>query len=154
MSAVLSLNIAGNPADGVVIVKANAEFFLDPAPAGVCMGKIQLPPLRPLVAHELALKVTVIENPVTTPVVLHTQDAGDPAAIIVVSPNSLYRIALDYSLRVPFGVDPPFSLLYAPTVSTVTPAPVLGEGQLMLFALLLGAAGMAAIWTLRGRGSA
>lgn len=150
-SALGAFNSTGNPADAVVHVAADAVFFVDPAPAGACPGKIQLAALRTLLPYETTLKVTVTENPFTTPVIKAVQVPGSPEVNVIVNPSNTYRIDLVYEVRVPHGIDPPFGVTIPFSVKAVNLLPTMNTPAALVLALLIGAT--AVLFRLRTRTS-
>ena len=148
-SAVNAHLFSGNPADAHARVIHRIEFFNDlvPAsgPATTCSGLINLPDLRPLEPHEATLKLEVIQNPSTTPTVLLTQAAGDPAASFALVPGTQYALRYEYEYIVPHGIDPPFDGTYSVTLASPPPVPTAPAGLVVLLLSLAGTGG----WMLR-----
>lgn len=97
-------------------------------------GSITLQPLRAAAAYEsFSLQVSAFYQP-GRPVLL-TQAAGDPGATLDLFFGERYILQLDYTMQVPAGIDPPFSLQLAGSVSAVpepVPAALLAAGLLVL----------------------
>ena len=141
-SAVAAFDLAMGPADALVQGRATAEFFVDTLPAGTplppppnCAGTVFLPPLRPLAPHEVVLQLTVLRAAGGVMVPIYTQVPGGPPATVAIGPAALYRVVLDYTLRVPHGVDPSFDVDLEITVNEEVPAPGLAPFGLALVAL-------------------
>jgi hypothetical protein len=98
------------------------------------VGSLTLQPLRAATEYEsFSLQVSAFYEP-GRPVLL-TQAAGGPGATLDLYFGERYIVQLDYTMQVPFGIDPPISLQLGGSVSAVpepAPAALLAAGLLVL----------------------
>ena len=152
-SAVNAFLISGNPADAQTGVLHRVEFFNDlvPAsgPATTCSGNLRLPEMPALASFETTRKLEVIQNPATSPVLLLSQSAGDPATSFTLVPGTQYEIRYAYEYIVPHGIDPPFDGGYDITVTPPPTVPTGGGAGALLLISALGITGSLTIRVLR-----
>jgi hypothetical protein len=144
VSAVSSELWSGFPGDGQTRVEHTASFYNDlvpvSGPAATCSGVITLPAMRSLAVHELYMKLEVIRAPSSSPTVILTQSAGDPARTFALVPGTEYELKYEYEYRVPFGIDPAFDGGYELTISPAPSVPGLSNvmGAVLLLLALVG----------------
>jgi hypothetical protein len=101
---------------------------------------LTIPAVRNLLLYETFLEINIVRDPggaaVTT-----TLSPGSAATTVTLPEGFAYLIELSYDLRVPFGVDPPFSFSL-PIKFGVAPVPGLGMEALIFVGLALMFAGV------------
>ncbi|ODT97868.1 MAG: hypothetical protein ABS79_06810 [Planctomycetes bacterium SCN 63-9] len=112
-SAVDATNSASEPAGALVNLNGDVRFFIDsnygptPEPPGVTVGLIRLDALRAANPFE-SYSVSIFQDSSLIATLLPGGSGFDLPAIT----GHGYEIALNYTLNVPFGVDPPASFIF------------------------------------------
>lgn len=147
-SAVSAFDAAGVAADAYVASRVQAEFYNEATPTSAppptnCNGQIALPPLRALAPYEVTLQVSILEQiggvgPIN---LVYTHNPGAGPANITLQRGARYQVVLDYELRVPHGIDPPFDADVTFTVTSAAAVPsasAFGRVALILLSMLVG----------------
>jgi hypothetical protein len=136
-SAVSATIAGGEPAYAVVTLKASFGFYLDPSFGGVAPGT----PLGFLSFDALAAAHTgeryFINVYDTGHHLVHAVNAGDPASSVTVYAGEFYQVNYAYTLTVPYGTDPTYSVDLQGSLAAV-PEPSVGAMFLAGFAGLAG----------------
>lgn len=134
VSAVSALAAAADPASARVMLQGLMLFYLDPAytglPAGTLHGTLHADGLRAASAYE-SFSLTLADTTAGTSTLLLPGGAGHDLALRV---GHGYALTASYTMDVPHGVDPDFTLALTGTAA-LQPVPEPNAGWLTLAGL-------------------
>jgi MYXO-CTERM domain-containing protein len=134
VSAESALAAPGDPASARVTLQGQMFFYLDPLytglPAGSLLGSLRVDGLRSALPYE-SFSMTLSDNTGGTSMLL---TPGGPGADLALLMGHGYSVTAAYTMAVPHGVDPDFSLVLAGTAA-LQPVPEPNSGWLALLGL-------------------